>query len=164
MSGARCWQRSAATASTARCTVSPPRSWRRWWRTEPLCACPRGEPYILILQQDRLQNTVGGRFSLAFVSCDFQNKERAAGFSHGFEALMPDSFTGRRCELLQDPAPCGHKKHPGGVRLFPLYHREPRNAREKCGFATISLCFYILTAKFAEILTFQHIDTPPPAA
>ena len=58
----------------------------------------------------------------------------------------------------------GAKKHPGGVRLFPLYHCKPQDARGKKGFATISPCFYILTAKFMEILTFQHIDTPPAAA
>ena len=56
------------------------------------------------------------------------------------------------------------QKRPGGVRLFPLYHCKPQDAREKWDFATISPCFYILTAKFMEILTFQHIDTRPAAA
>ena len=58
----------------------------------------------------------------------------------------------------------GGAKRPGGVRLFPLYHCKPQDAREKWDFATISPCFYILTAKFMEILTSQHIDTRPAAA
>jgi hypothetical protein len=97
------------------------------------------------LQQDRLQNTVDGRFSLIFASCDFQNKERAAGFSLGFEAVMPDSFTGRRCELLQDPAPCGHKKTPRRGETIPTL--PPRTAQCK---RKMRLCNYFSM--------FLHID------